>query len=89
LSATKVGARDFIFSENLAVMRANIIAVLRTKRQNPPRKTVLGDHRSQSEQSRMGVGAVFQPWIVKGEQSGLLTHIAATESVLLCTRMKS
>ena len=27
--------------------------------------------------------------IVTGEQSGFLTHIAATESVSLCARMKS
>jgi hypothetical protein len=34
------------------------------------------------------VGAACQPWILTGEQSGLLTRIA-TESVLLCARMKS
>jgi hypothetical protein len=31
----------------------------------------------------VGVGAVYQPWIPSGEQSGLLTHIAAAESVSL------
>jgi hypothetical protein len=31
---------------------------------------------------------VFQPWIITGEQPGLLTHIAATESVSLCVQMK-
>jgi hypothetical protein len=36
-----------------------------------------------------GVGAAFQPMIVKGEQSGLLTHIATTESVSLCARTRS
>jgi hypothetical protein len=36
----------------------------------------------------VGVGAVLQPWIPAGEQYGLLTRIAATESVLLCDRMK-
>ena len=36
----------------------------------------------------VGVGAVSQLWIIKGEPSGLLTHIAA-ESVTLCERMKS
>jgi hypothetical protein len=36
-----------------------------------------------------GVGAVSQRLIPTGEQSGLLTHNAATESVTLCTRMKS
>jgi hypothetical protein len=29
-----------------------------------------------------------QPSIPRGEQSGLLTHIAVTESVSLCERMK-
>ena len=29
------------------------------------------------------------PWIPKGGQSGLLTRIAATESVSLCARMKT
>jgi hypothetical protein len=38
---------------------------------------------------RVGVGATFQRWIVKGEQSGLLTHIAATESVSLSVRMRN
>jgi len=28
-------------------------------------------------------------WIAMGERSGLLTHIAATEGVTLCVRMKS
>jgi hypothetical protein len=32
---------------------------------------------------------VFQRWIQKGEQSGLLTHIATMESGSLCRRMKS
>ena len=35
------------------------------------------------------VRAVSQPWILAGEQSGLLTCIAATESVSLCEQMKS
>jgi len=30
-----------------------------------------------------------QRWILAGKQSSLLTRIAATESVSLCTRMKS
>jgi hypothetical protein len=30
-----------------------------------------------------------QPWIPTGEQSGLLMHIATTESVSLCVLMKS
>jgi hypothetical protein len=33
-----------------------------------------------------GVGAVSQRLIPTGERSGLLTHIAATESVSLCVR---
>ena len=36
-----------------------------------------------------GVGAVSQRLIPTGERSGLQTHIAATESVSLCARMKS
>jgi hypothetical protein len=34
-------------------------------------------------------GAVFQRLIPAGERSGLLTLTATTESVSLCTRMKS
>jgi len=30
-----------------------------------------------------------QPWILKGERSGLLTRIATTESGSVCERMKS
>jgi len=36
-----------------------------------------------------GVGAVFQPSIVTGEQFGLLTRIATMDSGSLCTPMKS
>jgi hypothetical protein len=36
-----------------------------------------------------GVAAASQRWIQKDEQSGLLTHIAAMESVSLCVPMKS
>jgi hypothetical protein len=36
----------------------------------------------------VGVGAALQPWVPTGERSGLLTHIATTESVSLCVRMK-
>ena len=32
---------------------------------------------------------MFQPLTPKGERSGLQTHIATTESVSLCERMKS
>jgi hypothetical protein len=36
-----------------------------------------------------GVGAASRSWIAKGEQSGLLTHIATTGGGSLSTRMKS
>jgi hypothetical protein len=36
----------------------------------------------------VGVGVMSQPLILNGEESGLLTHIAATESGSLCTRME-
>jgi hypothetical protein len=39
--------------------------------------------------SKAGVGAASQPWILADKQSGLLTRIAMTESVLLRERMKS
>jgi len=37
----------------------------------------------------VGVGAVSQLWTRAGERSGLLTRIAATESVSLCVLMKT
>jgi hypothetical protein len=37
----------------------------------------------------VGVGATSQPLMPTGEQSGLQTRIATTESVSLCARMKS
>src|SRR5262245_4717405 len=53
----------------------------------------LGNYRHQSSliisAKPDGVGAACQQWIVKGARSGLLTRIAATESVSLCVRMKS
>jgi hypothetical protein len=39
-------------------------------------------------QSRVGVGAVSQPWILRDGQSGLLMRTATTESVSLCAPMK-
>ena len=36
-----------------------------------------------------GGRAPSQPWIVKGEQSGLQMRIAMTESVSLCVPMKN
>jgi hypothetical protein len=50
---------------------------------------MLGDYRLQSQERRLGVGAVSQPSIHEAAQSGLLTHIAATQSVSLCVLMKS
>jgi len=41
------------------------------------------------EQGRMELELVSQRLIPTGERSGLLTRIAATESVSLCVRMKS
>jgi hypothetical protein len=52
-------------------------------------REVLGDNRWQSQQSRLGVGAVFQAWIIAGEQSSLRTRIAKKSDALLCVRMKS
>jgi hypothetical protein len=34
-------------------------------------------------------GAAYQPLIPRGEQSGLLTHTAATVNASLCVRMRS
>ena len=36
-----------------------------------------------------GAGAALRPWTAKGEQCSLLTHIAMTEGVSWCMRMKS
>ena len=36
----------------------------------------------------VGAGALCQLWIPPGEQSGLLTGIATTESVSLCMRIE-
>jgi hypothetical protein len=38
--------------------------------------------------ARLKLGPAFQRLIPTGEQSGLQTHIAATESVSLCEQMK-
>ncbi len=37
----------------------------------------------------VGVGAASELWVLAGRESGLLMHVAATESVSLCVRMKS
>jgi hypothetical protein len=62
---------------------------VQTKKHQPATRKVPGNHRQQSEQKPGGVGAVSQPLIPTGERSGLLTRIAAMESVSLRTRMKS
>jgi hypothetical protein len=49
---------------------------------------VLGNHREQTQQSWLVVGAACQRLIRTGEQSGLLTHIVMTESVSLRTDEK-
>jgi hypothetical protein len=41
-----------------------------------------------SQQVPFDLGAVFQPWILAGEQSGLLTRTATTEGGSLCTPTK-
>src|SRR5262249_12964821 len=46
---------------------------------------IIADNLSKAD----GREAVSQPWIAKGERSSLPTHIAAMESVSLCTQMKS
>jgi len=47
------------------------------KGQNASR-AVPGNHRRQISAKLVGVGAVFQLWILAGEQPSLLTRIAAT-----------
>jgi hypothetical protein len=51
--------------------------------------TTTGKSSPDNLAKRVGVGAVSRPWILAGEQSSLLTHIVAMESVSLCVRMKS
>jgi hypothetical protein len=46
---------------------------------------IIGDNLSKAGWS----WAVSERLILAGERSGLLTHIATTESVSLCTLMKS
>jgi hypothetical protein len=46
---------------------------------------IIADHLSKAGWSLGWVSAL----IARGEESGLLTHIAATESVTLCERMKN
>ncbi len=48
---------------------------------------ILGKSSLTISRKPVGVGAASQRLISKGERSGLLTHIAATESVSLCVRM--
>ena len=70
--------------EHLAAADAN---VLQKRPGDPPRhwgKSLLTISRK-----RVGVWTYFQRWTVRGERSGLLTHTATTESVMLCVRTKS
>jgi hypothetical protein len=41
-------------------------------------REILGNHRRQSQQSRLELGLISQRLIPTGEQSGLWTHIATT-----------
>jgi len=54
-----------------------------------PRETVLGNHRRQSQQSRLEFRGRLRRDILADERSGLLTHTATTESVSLCTPTNS
>jgi hypothetical protein len=66
-----------------------LTAICKRHRMPGQRATVLGNSRRQSQQSRLELGHVSAIDSERGQQSGLLTHIAATESVSLGTRMKS
>jgi hypothetical protein len=59
-----------------------------SRRAHDDKSGVIGDSFWRSR-IPVGVGAACQPSIPKGEQSGLRTRIAMTESVSLCARMKS
>jgi hypothetical protein len=54
-----------------------------------PRALALGNSSPTISAKPVGVGAASQRLILAGEQSGLLTHIAATESRFVCELMKS
>jgi hypothetical protein len=58
----------------------------RKKTAESNQREVLGNYRGQSKQSRLELGLRL-PWI-PAEQSGLLTRIAMTGSVLFWERMK-
>jgi hypothetical protein len=50
---------------------------------------LLGNQSLTISAKPVGVGAASQQWIPAGEECGLRTHIAITESVSLCGQMKS
>jgi hypothetical protein len=58
-------------------------------RHNSDLNEVLGNHRLTISAKPVGVGAASQLWILAGERSLSLTHIATTESISLFARMKS
>jgi hypothetical protein len=49
---------------------------------------VLGNHRGQSQQSRLELGLCLKPWTATGERSRLLMHIGTTVNASLFARMK-
>jgi hypothetical protein len=61
----------------------------KAKMRRSKRGELLGNNRRQSEEKPVGVAAVFQRLIPKGEQSGLWTRTATMENVSLCAPMKS
>jgi hypothetical protein len=63
--------------------------VWRVKKTESSALEVLGNNRRQSAAKPAGVRAISQRLTPAGRRSGLLTRIAATESVSLCTRDES
>jgi hypothetical protein len=55
----------------------------------PAAHEALGNYCRQSQESRLKLGVVSQPWIRGGEQSGLQTRITATINPSSCLQMKS
>jgi hypothetical protein len=51
-------------------------------------REVLGNHRWQSQQSRLELGLCLKPWTATGERSGLLMHVGTTVNASLFARMK-
>jgi len=50
--------------------------------------TLGGEEKSKRKEVNSAQQVFSQPWAARGERSGLQTRTAATESVLLCTRLK-